>query len=384
MIIEIDESITNLPEIIEGKEDSYAIFALELIGHSIVCGYQAIIGNRNVFDFLTSYTPLSIPSRNAYKLIFIDYSKVETIKNLTKAPYGFSVLRLVYGQSEPVILISESIICVSISFAGNHTFLGNKSCIMGEDRSDGVFFEILAKKYLWAKCKLPESYITLEIRGGGGSQTGINHAELCKEQSNMCICVVDSDKVSPKSPIGSTAGKCVEELEHVNMSGGKYLGKLVILQCREIENLIPLEVMVSIHQNQQMKQLLKSISQDHDLLECYAFIDIKRGIFIKSIIEAYKYDPTFSKPLEGFLAITSRCLGARECSRTWDNLCNHCQIITGQANILTKVTEILLQDRKTDWFRLDIRDSSTLLDQETLRVGKCVAEWGLCYHPRRG
>lgn len=382
MIIEIDESITNLPKLIGTEEDSFAIFALELIGHSIVCGYHAIIGNRNVFDFLASLAPLSIPSRNAYKLLFNDYSRVETLKNLTKPPNNFSVLRLVYGQNEPVILISESITCVNISFAGNHTFLGNKSCIMGEDRTDGVFFEILAKKYLRAKCNLPESFITLGIRGGGGSQTGISHVELCKEQSNFCLCIVDSDKESPNWQFGSTASKCLEENKRLNLNGGKYLGRLVILECREIENLLPLKLIALIHPNLQLMELINS--NHHELIDCYAYIDLKKGVNVKTIMDVKKTDPNFIGPLEALLEISRICPSASECSRKRDKLCARCEVIAGQENILSFAIEKILQDRNTDWFCLASQDCSTLIGKEILRVGKYAAEWGICYPPRRG
>lgn len=111
-----------------------------------------------------------------------------------------------------------------------------KSMLLAENLRDAEIFSLGAEAFLFNE-KLYRSYtISLENISGGGSTTYDAFVKLEKEE-NFFACIIDSDLKHPNGPIGSTA----KRFSHIAQGlSGKRL--LRILNCHEVENIIPLAV----------------------------------------------------------------------------------------------------------------------------------------------
>ncbi|HCT4276828.1 TPA: hypothetical protein R8G77_001360 [Citrobacter freundii] len=105
--------------------------------------------------------------------------------------------------------------------------------LLCEDLNDTKLYNLISKHY-----RLSNGFRGIDVKfencNGGGANTKHNF-EMIKQSSKLCLCLLDSDKKHPKSNVGSTASK-------FNKRSDSATCKHYIMECHEIESLIPLGV----------------------------------------------------------------------------------------------------------------------------------------------
>jgi hypothetical protein len=147
--------------------------------------------------------------------------------------------------------------------------------------------------------KIAESYrssqhLQFSLQGGGGDRTGASMAAA--SQDAIVIAIVDKDQKSPQSSHGETCAKAIREgaslgawMDPVAASSRserkKYdvIVRLLILEARELENLIPRETweraLKDPRQRTDLKTLFETFEKEDSL-----WIDMKEGILCKKTI----------------------------------------------------------------------------------------------------
>jgi hypothetical protein len=163
----------------------------------------------------------------------------------------------------------------------NDSELVQKTILLCENLHDAALYESIAKVYLvWNKINVK---IVCEHRGGGGNTISSEYINIQRLKKRFCLCVVDSDKFAPGGNLGSTASLIQAESDSTCINTQTF-----ILDCREIENLIPNSILSELCSGNQERlnalKILENISSSS--VEIRYFLDIKRGTRMKEIINA--------------------------------------------------------------------------------------------------
>ena len=111
-----------------------------------------------------------------------------------------------------------------------------KSILLTENLRDAEIFKIGSEAYLFSENLYRVYGISLEQMPGGGNTTYDLFGHLEKNEI-FFLCIIDSDLKHPKGPKGSTAKRfSTTPIGHLNKRF------LKILECHEIENIIPLSI----------------------------------------------------------------------------------------------------------------------------------------------
>lgn len=138
--------------------------------------------------------------------------------------------------------------------------------------------ELDAQAYLWGartyikKIRKSGVNISLEIQPGGGS-TIYNSYNRLSNSRRFFICIVDSDKNHPNAALGSTASRFSNIPQGFN---GK--NHLSILDCHEIENIIPLAILGDVSE----QLLADSIVHQPKHIDYRKYPDHKSGLKLSS------------------------------------------------------------------------------------------------------
>lgn len=151
-----------------------------------------------------------------------------------------------------------------------------------EDESEENFYKnmiAIADKALLFDMK----FINYELVPGSGGQS-FNIFDRRRRLKRPVLCVVDSDKKHPSGGRGTTSGAFPSEKEKI-----EYWSKYIVLECHEIENLVPLELYKEIvfdrRSNLCIDILYKLRDRGNDSYRKY--MDFKQGV---SCDKANEYD----------------------------------------------------------------------------------------------
>lgn len=158
------------------------------------------------------------------------------------------------------------------------------SFLVGENPLDAEFYVRVARAYV---CHLVRSNtiahargvnISLTPIGGGGSTTG-PQIRLIRQHS-AAVAIVDSDRIAPNAQLGSTARSALD----ANALIGKDLsprsniyGDVLVLKDREIENILPRELIIDALPKTMDLGLKRRIIRlaERESIGCGGFDDLK-------------------------------------------------------------------------------------------------------------
>lgn len=207
---------------IDSLSDS-ELLALELIGVARHRGRHIIIGDYPALFAASKILKLSMFARSAYSAAAARVSENRRLRG--------ELWRLVVHR-ECETRMFDTHTEVSLSSLAN-TKISDGVNLLAENLSDARFYRELAGRLpslrgLRGVCVYVESF------GGGGSTT---YSELCNRTSNgnWVVCVVDSDRDNSMAEPSLMARKC---LIHADSC---FHAKAVVLECRAIENLVPMD-----------------------------------------------------------------------------------------------------------------------------------------------
>lgn len=144
-------------------------------------------------------------------------------------------------------------------------------CENGDDsRLYMLFAEALISRRRW------KTQIALTVRGGGGSDVAAQlRSDECARR--MLLCILDSDRKRPEGALGATAKAALG----VEMDD-KALSRLEVLDCRELENLIPWPVVVEcmMKPGSAQREAVAEIenARDRSAAAFWDFVDLKEGL----------------------------------------------------------------------------------------------------------
>lgn len=220
----------------------------------------------------------------------------------------------------PTVLLAENLIdCQVLEHAANHYIIRNK---------------------------LGGLSVSLQGRLGGGSTTYQALNQIITEEKETCICVLDSDKLSPNSGYGDTFNKC----NSVMPRGGVWNSVLVATKSRELENELPPTFLYEALSNPDVASKLELLKKKVTLTDeaYWNFTDIKDGLSLAWILNLnkdtpegkfWKVDNSFERVIDSKDCLDD-CLDNRSCSMTADCRCKHIFPAIG-ANTLNLVLDWL-------------------------------------------
>lgn len=291
-----DENIHALENILgAGIEGSHSIFAERLTLMTLINVHG--IGNRFVgyCKHLLSSISFDNLNRLCKQVIVIDANITSPSKDITNGDWH---VPFVYFKNSnlklPTVLLAENLIdCDVLELAANHYMI---------------------KKKLRGLC------IKLQRRSGGGSTTFQTLEQINKEQKEICICVLDSDKLSPDSNFGETFNKC----NGVMPIDGVWNSSLVATKSRELENELPKPFLYAALTSTDSYGNLELLEKKVALSDAsyWDFTDIKKGISLSWILDLnkdspegkfWKIDKCLGKIIEHQFCVDD-CLNNKECS----------------------------------------------------------------------
>ncbi|MDH1263556.1 hypothetical protein [Pseudomonas sp. GD03944] len=149
--------------------------------------------------------------------------------------------------------------------------------LLAEDYNDFLFFERSAEIYV-ASNREVSSICAVKlscIPGGGSGIFGV--FEETKALNKLFFCIVDSDKNHPGASIGSTAS------QFYRTQLGYYRNYMLeILECHELENIIPLKILTEVAGG----ELEGLIFSEPDALCFRKFADHKKGLLVSEAIQS--------------------------------------------------------------------------------------------------
>ena len=119
---------------------------------------------------------------------------------------------------------------INVGLGQFHSF-GSMSpaVVLGENMRDARLGETMARYYARER-GMAQVKLKGRCRGGGGDTTAETFRGF-RDETRLCICIVDSDRKAPSDRLGSTARKVLREVDQ-----NKPWACVLVTGCREAEN----------------------------------------------------------------------------------------------------------------------------------------------------
>lgn len=368
MLFALHDSL--LGELQKSAVDHQLIDLLEDLARHRQSGVHLITGSRSLLKTITNLSNLSRKSSDVYLFVLEELTQLRNVTTLLARR-----IEVTDEYATNVITNSDGSQTFQIPYRKLQKLsIFNKTILLSENLLDSKIYAHIADAYL-AMNGLRGIKLDFEKRGGGGSTIADEYHEIQQNQERLCLCVVDSDKKTPNSTIGSTA-KNVTAKDDSNI----LLCEVAIIEPRDIENLFPASVLREIVQEASklsMIEVLETIDSCPTNPDARYHLDIKKGITLGEVLHApaqeefHKYWKTilarhgFSKNCA--CSVSANCNSPGECT---------CIIAEGLGD---KIAEVFF-----DKF-LNVSSSHKVIERvstiEHLRsnwesIGRIIAAWG--------
>ncbi|MGK7933278.1 MAG: hypothetical protein AB4041_17860 [Microcystaceae cyanobacterium] len=280
---------------------------------------------------------------------------------------------------EPKKQNDKTIIQVPVSFFQDSEMI-QKTILLCENQEDTKFYEIIGRVYrTWMKFNIINFAFTPQ--GGGGSTIASEYESIQSRKSRFCLCIVDSDKLSPNSSEGKTAKGLLDKHDANSVTTELYL-----LKVREAENLIPYEILLQLLSRDKNKnsqyQTLSGI-QAIENSEIRLYVDIKEGTRLQTLFQSN--DQNFKSFWQNQLtpinnignSISLSCLRNWQCQNTAN--CN-CEVMPSFGkNILSETLKEFDPSQISIKEILAIIKNDQLLLSEWDNIGQQLINWGITW-----
>lgn len=255
--------------------------------------------------------------------------------------------------------------------------------LVGEDDNDSEAFKYIGKYYL--KSKKLNLNLNFHEQAGGGQNTHKRYKKLYnKEEEPITLCILDSDKKTPKhTHYGDTAKKVIDAHNSLFVTSKNFKCNYYVIDgFLEIENILPTHFYDIKYgecpDKKDIKQQLKNIASVDPIAIHY--LDYKLGIKCYSITKNSDLFKEYWHPILENIHnhnIQANCtlnctLKGAECNKKDD--C-HYKLITGYG---TKILEDFLQyssEFDKDIVKI-ISSESEVIQKNWNIIGKELASWG--------
>lgn len=278
MLIELDKTI------VSRLDEDTVLISLQNIAIGRREGKHLLFGSREVMGALAKCERISEPARRIFLKIHSHLPQIMAYVRLLK------VRVRVMGDGTPLGKRREGsadVILVPLEMFSD-SLLVQKVVLLCENQEDTRFYRKIAEAYS-AWYNLGTLALAYEPRGGGGATTAKEYSEIQNGRNRMCICIVDSDKKSPSSPLGSTA-KAVADAD----DSGVPICDVAIINVRELENLIPTGILDDLSRSNllrgRMVEFIDMIEQSGKE-DIRFYVDMKNGLKMKTVYRSNSADP---------------------------------------------------------------------------------------------
>lgn len=259
----------------------------------------------------------------------------------------------------------------------------NKSLLLGENLIDSRLYKFAAKHY---KIKSSNNVFRIALRpdGGGGATTVERLKQIVDGKESLCICVTDSDRLSPSGAVGSTSRRCAHIADSADWP--VWYRKT---NPRELENVLP-SALINCALPPELSEVWKAVeARLSDMApEANLYADLKEGVSLWWILSLPPLTPdrrwwdnaiaALKLPAQPTLCrAAGRCL--EEKTKT-DTLCDDCFVISGVSKKLADFAEEWLSKRSPAKI---FQDVSLEISDEWLKIGKEVFSYCCAEDPIR-
>lgn len=212
--------------------------------------------------------------------------------------------------------------------------------------------------------------------GGGNTMAKVYHMEV-EQGQHFCLAIIDSDKKWPRAKKGKTWEKVNE------VDDGKYLGEIdsngfhafncsyyVMEELREMENLIPLDVLLSIPELKDKNLLKMSFDMSyHDMKEGLLASKVVEGDYQRYLQGVYSAYPLILSDIN-FCATYRKTFHSND-KEGYENACKKWKIVEG---VCSKVMNHVLQN--SDKLKaIDFTKLTAAQQSEWTNIGRKIFEW---------
>lgn len=249
----------------------------------------------------------------------------------------------------------------------------NGTELLGENLEELFIYKCMGEYYLQAQ-NLQINIYYKKLHGGGDTLRLVWEEEA--EQENLCLAFLDSDKKWPEGGLGETLKKVI-----ASHKGKKYCTANFVYseEYREIENMIPLEILNIVSQNNtDWSQGFKDVEMIVKGGKDTQYYDIKNGISLKKYLKLQ--DKSGEKK---YVDMQLSCLYPQKTDL--DLIMKGSQettiLLHGLGdNVLKRCTEYMEQHHESLLKNISL---DPVLKQEWLKIGKEVVNWTCAAHPIR-
>jgi len=264
--------------------DEDMITGLQYLADSRKHGEIELIADKEICGAIIACTMINEQAKNIYRWI---NDRIPSLMDLLNRSNVY--VRVMPDKSESAVLVTSGrrIVSISIATLSQKIRLSLRPVLLCENLDDCIFLRHIGVIY----CKNNGMTQRLEFsnRLGGGSTTANVLKEITNNADEMCICIVDSDKSYPEAALGNTA-KEVQAISPKNLNPNWYYH---ILDHRELENIIPFEIVNQIYVHDKSKAAaMKDLERIQRHRDAWKYADIKEGtklIKVKNNTDAYNY-----------------------------------------------------------------------------------------------
>jgi len=364
MLLELDQSIEdNLDNFTSSDWES-----IENLAKAGRNGYHFLTGHRSLMEKLSSNDKLSRLDQYFFKRKAINYSTESSIPEIVTTRISISYNNPIHisNQEEP-----DRIFLALSFFTKLEGALATR--LICENISDYKILIELAKIY--ARLNRIKSFnIKFREANGGGSCTAQVIENKLNHEGKIILCVVDSDKSSSSCKIGETAKKVSSVCK---MNNHRPI-KLVILQARELENLLPVEFYKKNYTGTDYKRSNDILETIRTINSCsLLYLDYKEGLNLRTLTsdkvfyESPEWKIVLKQLKDGAFNIpkTTECLLDGSCSDP-DN-CN-CEFVRGYGSKVLETAITILEREGISMYR----EADKALLGSFNSLAKLVFDWG--------
>ena len=217
MIIEFNDTILK-----KDPEDPIIRQSIEAAAIAAWRGHHFIFGSRSVLEFISLVSGLTIESKSVIEKCLKNYStEASHLKSISQR------VEICCVEQHPVKADGKWILPIEHLVDGI-----SPTVLLTENLTDAALYKHAAAHYSLDQ----KSHLVFKVscRGGGGSTTVDALKSIIEERREWVICVTDSDKSCPLSPLGAVANQCGEEV-----ANSQWVARHEIIKGRTLENILP-------------------------------------------------------------------------------------------------------------------------------------------------
>ena len=365
MYIEISRELVTSAE----RGNHYAIEMLVRLSLAIKYGKHIVFAGVRLLDRIINLPSLDAHEKVQYKKIRNNYSVIGAICR----KLDFKAVVLMRGdncRTHHRILINAS--------KAEKLEVYEECHLLTENLIDGEFFEYLVTEYVKRLgttthiCYMPQM-------GGGNTIARVYKMEIDRGQ-HFCLSVLDSDKKFPSASYGDTCKALRSEDKDKYLGDAGSDGKhafncsyYVMDELRELENLIPIDVLKTVNNVKNSKLLQMNFDMSyHDMKEGLLAAKINTGAYQTYLDSVFAFDAALVSDIDFYAQYRQQCC---RCKEEYEKDCGRIKLVDGLGS---KIMDQVLTFAKPALAANTFAKMSQSQQYEWLKIGKKVFEWSCC------